>query len=141
MIPGIGTAVNVCTVLVGSSVGVLAGNRLPSRTRDLVTDALGLVTLLIAGLSALAVNDPALSAAVGPHAPLLIVLGALVIGGVLGSLLRLEQRVESLGGWLQRRLSGAADSVERARFIEGFVTASLVFCTMAFMSGPSGPSR
>ena len=49
MIPGTGTVVNVATVLLGSAVGVLLGNRLPSRTRDLVTDALGLVTLLIAG--------------------------------------------------------------------------------------------
>jgi uncharacterized protein len=129
VIAGSGTAVNVLTVLVGSSVGVLAGNRLPTRTRDLVTDVLGLVTLLIAGLSAVAVPAADLAADVGPHAPLLIVLGSLVIGGIVGSLLRLEQRVEGLGGWLQRRLSSEADSVERARFIEGFVTASLVFCT------------
>jgi hypothetical protein len=129
VIVGTGTAVNVCTVLIGASVGVLAGNRLPSRTRDLVTDALGLVTLLIAGLSAVAVSDPDLAAEVGRHAPLLIVLGSLVVGGIIGSLLRLEQRVESLGGWLQRRLSGSSDYAERARFIEGFVTSSLVFCT------------
>jgi uncharacterized protein len=129
LVAGSGTAVNVLTVLVGSSVGVTAGNRLPTRTRDLVTDALGLVTLLIAGLSAVAVSDPALSAKVGSHAPLLIVLGSLVIGGIVGSLLRLEQRVEGLGGRLQRRLAGETDSTERARFIEGFVTASLVFCT------------
>ena len=129
MIVGSGTAVNVVTVLVGSSVGVMAGNRLPARTRDLVTDALGLVTLLIAGLSAVAVGDPALSARTGPHAPLLIVLGSLVIGGIVGSLLRLEQRIEGLGGRLQRRLAGETGTAERARFIEGFVTASLVFCT------------
>jgi uncharacterized membrane protein YqgA involved in biofilm formation len=129
VIIGSGTAVNVATVLVGASVGVLAGHRLPSRTRDLVTDALGLVTLLIAGLSTVAVNDPALAAKVGSHAPLLIVLGSLVLGGIVGSLLRLEQRVEALGGWLQGRLSEASDSAGRARFIEGFVTASLVFCT------------
>lgn len=129
VIAGSGTAVNVASVLAGSTVGVLAGNRLPVRTRDLVTDALGLVTLLIAGLSAVAVNDASLAAKVGPHAPLLIVLGSLVIGGIVGSALRLEQRVEGLGGWLQRRLADGGDSAERARFIEGFVTASLVFCT------------
>jgi uncharacterized membrane protein YqgA involved in biofilm formation len=129
LIAGSGTAVNVLTVLVGSSIGVLAGNRLPIRTRDLVTDAIGLITLLIAGLSVVAVNDPDLADEVGPHAPLLIVLGALVIGGIIGSLLRLEQRVEGLGGWLQHRLQGGSDSAERARFIEGFVTASLIFCT------------
>ena len=50
MVPGIGTVVNVATVLLGATIGVLLGNRLPVRTRDVVTDALGLVTLLIAGL-------------------------------------------------------------------------------------------
>lgn len=129
MIPGIGTAVNVVTVLVGSILGRLLGNRLPARTRDLVTDALGLTTLLIAATSAVAVLDPALAARVGNSAPLLIVLGSLVLGGLLGSLLRLEQRVEALGGWLQRRLAGDAGGPERERFVEGFVVASLVFCT------------
>ena len=49
MFPGFGTLVNVVTVLVGSAIGLLLGHRLPERTRDTVTDALGLVTLLIGG--------------------------------------------------------------------------------------------
>jgi len=129
VIPGIGTLVNVATVLVGATIGVLLGNRLPVRTRDVVTDALGLVTLLIAGTSAMAVLDDGLADAVGSSAPMLIVLGSLLIGGIAGSLLRLEQRVESFGGWLQTRLSSEHGTVERHRFIEGFVTASLLFCT------------
>ena len=128
MIPGIGTLVNVTTVLLGASLGVLAGHRLPERTRDVVTDALGLVTLLIAATSAVAVGAPALTSYVGSSAPMLIVLGSMVIGGVVGSLLRLEARVEGLGGWLQTRLAGERGSVERHRFIEGFVVSSLVFC-------------
>jgi uncharacterized protein len=128
LIPGIGTLVNVTTVLLGASLGVLAGNRLPERARDVVTDALGLVTLLIAATSAVAVGSPALTSYVGSSAPMLIVLGSMVIGGVVGSLLRLEARVEGLGGWLQARLSGDTGSVERHRFIEGFVVSSLVFC-------------
>lgn len=129
MIPGIGTAVNVVTVLLGAGLGVLLGNRLPVRTRDVVTDSLGLVTLLIATLSALAVTDGDLAAYVGSSAPMLIVLGSLVAGGIIGSLLRLESRVEGLGGWLQARLSGSSSTVERHRFIEGFVASSLLFCT------------
>jgi uncharacterized membrane protein YqgA involved in biofilm formation len=108
---------------------VLLGNRLPTRTRDVVTDALGLVTLLIAGTSALAVLDDDLADTVGDSAPMLIVLGSLLVGGIIGSLLRLESRVESLGGWLQGRLSSDTGTVERHRFIEGFVVSSLVFCT------------
>jgi len=126
---GFGTLVNVVTVLVGSTVGVLVGHRLPERTRTVVTDGLGLVTLLIAATSAAAIRNDAWAEAVGDSAPLLIVLAALLVGGIVGSLLRLEDRLEGLGGWLQRRLTPQDGSGGRARFIEGFVTASIIFCT------------
>ncbi len=129
LITGTGTLVNVLTVLAGCTLGVLLGNRLPVRTRDLVTDGLGLVTLLIAATSAMAVLSPDLAAEVGDAAPMLIVLGAVLVGGITGSLLGLEAGVERLGAWLQRRLVGSSDSADRARFVEGFVVASLVFCT------------
>jgi len=122
---GIGTVVNVATVLIGSLLGVLIGHRLSHRTRDLVTDALGLVTMLIAITSALTVGDAALSTAVGNSAPVLIVLGAMLIGGITGSLLRIEQRLEGAGAWMQHRFSR---SEGESTFVEGFVTASMVFC-------------
>ena len=125
MFIGIGTVVNVATVLTGSTLGVLIGHRLSHRTRDLVTDALGLVTLLIAITSALTVGDQVLSDTVGDSAPVLIVLGAMLIGGITGSLLRIEQRLEGFGAWMQHRFSrGDGEST----FVEGFVTASMVFC-------------
>ncbi|MEV0802672.1 DUF554 domain-containing protein [Kribbella sp. NPDC050281] len=125
MFIGIGTAVNVATVLVGSVLGVLVGHRLSHRTRDLVTDALGLVTLLIAISSALTVGDAVLGDAVGDSAPILIVLGAMLIGGITGSLLRIELRLEEFGAWLQHRFRRAEGE---STFVEGFVTASMVFC-------------
>ena len=133
MFPGIGTLVNVLAVLLGTVIGVLVGHRLPQRTRDVVTDGLGLVTLLIAGFAAMAVADDALTGAVGSSAPMLIVLGSLLLGGIAGSLLGIEDGLERFGGWLQRRLrrrlAGEGTSgADRQRFIEGFVTASLVFC-------------
>jgi uncharacterized protein len=160
LFPGIGTAVNVATVLIGSSLGLLLGARLPTRTRDTVTDALGLVTLLIGALSAAEVGSAALAAAVGSSAPVLIVLGALLLGGIAGSLLDIEARLEDFGGWLRTRLSrrsavprhvptgtftsedttadrpagslsadlASREQAARERFIEGFVTASLIFC-------------
>lgn len=126
MFPGFGTAVNVAAVVVGSGLGLLVGHRLPQRTRDTVTDALGLVTLLIGALSALKVTSARLAELVGPNAPVLIVLGSLLLGGIIGSLIDIELRLERFGGWLRARLS--RDAGEEARFIEGFVTASLVFC-------------
>lgn len=128
MFRGFGTLVNVATVLAGSGLGVLLGNRLPLRTREVVTDALGLVTLLVAALSAQSVTDRRLSDAVGGSAPVLIVLGSLLIGGICGSLLRIESRLEGFGGWLQSKFGSSSGSEQRRRFIEGFVAASLLFC-------------
>ena len=132
MFPGLGTLVNIITVLLGSVIGVLVGHRLTQRTRDVVTDGLGLVTLLIAAVSVASIADASWTAAVGDSAPMLIVLGALLTGGILGSILRIEDRLEMFGAWLQTRLrnrgGGREDSVDRQRFIEGFVSASLVFC-------------
>jgi uncharacterized membrane protein YqgA involved in biofilm formation len=125
--PGVGTLVNVATVLVGSSIGVLTGHRLSERTRDVVTDGLGLMTLLVAALSAASISDRAWHAKVGDSAPVLIVLGSLVLGGVVGSIIGIEDALEGFGGWLRTRL-GSRGELDRARFIEGFVTASLVFC-------------
>lgn len=127
MFPGVGTLANVTTVLVGASIGVLVGHRLTQRTRDVVTDALGLVTILIAATSMIAIQDAAWLAAVGTSAPMLIVLAAMVLGGLLGHLFGVEDRIEAFGGWLQGRLGGHEGS-SRARFVEGYLTASLVFC-------------
>ncbi|GAB2479676.1 DUF554 domain-containing protein [Promicromonospora xylanilytica] len=145
--PGLGTLVNVGTIVVGSLLGMAVGHRLPQRTHAVVTDILGLVTLLVAALSAMAVTDAAFVAATGSGAPVLIVLGSLLIGGIAGSLLRIEARLEGLAGviqgWLARRSGGTRaarrsvlidatetgqDHAARERFIEGWLTASLLFC-------------
>ena len=134
MFPGFGTLLNVAAVLAGASLGVLVGHRLPTRTRDVVTDALGLVTLLVAATSAAVVVGPEFIGLVGDSATVLVVLGALLIGGVVGSLLRIEARLEGLGAVLQRRFTRRRSRPEepgveeRRRFIEGYVSASLLFC-------------
>ena len=124
---GLGTVINVKAILVGATIGVLLGHRLPQRTRDTVTDALGLVTLVIGGLNVVALQDEAFVDAVGSGVTLLVALGALLIGGIAGSLLSIEKRLEQFGGWLQSKLAGDG-SEGRAQFIEGFVDSSLIFC-------------
>jgi hypothetical protein len=125
MITGTGTALNVAAIVIGSGIGVALGERLPERTRDVVTDGLGLLTLLVAALTCVAVKDAALIQATGKAGPVLVVLGAILIGGIIGSLLRLESRVEDFGHWLRVKL---VKNDQDQRFVEGFVSASLVFC-------------
>lgn len=124
--PGLGTLMNIAAILVGSTLGVLIGHRFPERTRVTVTDALGLVVLVIGALNLLALADSAYRDAVTEAGSLLVVLASVLIGGVVGSLLRIEYRLEQVGGWLQRRFTRGNET--GARYIDGFVTASLVFC-------------
>ena len=119
----IGTLINVCTILVGTSIGVAVGAKIPTRTRTLITDALGLVTFISGASACAALWNSEYLDAVGVGKPILITLGALLLGGLLGSMLRIEERLESFGARLKRRFARENDS----NFITGFVTASLIF--------------
>ena len=123
---GLGTLINIAAIVIGSTIGVLVGHRFPERTRVSVTDALGLVVLVVGAMNLFALADSDYRDAVTEAGTLLVVLFSILIGGIIGSLLRIEYRLELIGGWLQRRFTKGDEP--RSRFIEGFVTASLVFC-------------
>jgi uncharacterized membrane protein YqgA involved in biofilm formation len=132
---GLGTIINVIAIIVGSGIGVLSGSRLSDHARGVVTDGLGLVVGVAAFSSAVAITDKALVDAVGRGWPTLVVLGALAIGGLIGAGLRIEVRLERLGESIRSRFAGHGES----RFVEGFVTASLVFVVgpLAILGGIS----
>jgi len=118
MFPGVGTVINIITIIGGASLGVLVGNRMPARTRTLLTDVLGLVTLLGAASALIP-----LWSALPQGWSLLVVLGSLLIGGLIGSALKLENKLDSLGEKLRIRFKASRES----SFVEGFVAASLLF--------------
>ena len=123
MFPGIGTIINVVAIIVGASTGVLVGNRLNIKTRILLNDVLGLTTILGASLAVAPLWKADFASAFPSGWPLLIVLGSLVIGGVIGSVLKLEEKLDSFGENLRKRFKASRES----SFIEGFVSASLLF--------------
>ncbi len=127
MIIGLGTIINVFAILIGTAAGILVGNRLSETTSRVVTDGLGLVVLVLGGLNVISLLDPGFVAVVGPGIPLLIVIGAILIGGIIGSALKIEQRLENFGTVLQKRFAGKGSKDSKEKFITGFVNASLVF--------------
>jgi uncharacterized membrane protein YqgA involved in biofilm formation len=122
---GAGTVVNIGAVLLGGSAGLLLGNRLPERTRTLLMQCMGLFTMVLGAYAVADGISPAFAEEVGGEARLLIVLGALLLGGVTGSLLRIEDRVDAGAQWLRRKV---AKGQAQGRFVEGAVSATLVFC-------------
>jgi hypothetical protein len=123
MFPGVGTIINILTIVSGASLGVLVGSRMPLRTRTLLTDVLGLVTLLGAASALRPLWSNRYVGALPQGWTLLVVLGSLLLGGLIGSALRLENKLDSLGEKLRIRFKASSDSP----FVEGFVAASLIF--------------
>jgi uncharacterized membrane protein YqgA involved in biofilm formation len=119
-----GTLLNIAAVLLGGVLGLLFGSRLPERLRQTVIAGLGLFTAAL-GLQMFLKTENAI-----------IVLGSLLAGGLLGEWWKIEDGLRGLGGWLEKRFlprragEGQPDLAvtHHSRFIQGFLTASLVFC-------------
>ena len=111
-----GTLLNTAAILVGGGLGMLLGSRLSPKLKQTVVAGLGLFTLVF-GISMFLKTQNSL-----------IVLGALVLGTILGEVIKLEEGVAYLGDKLEKRFNGAEGIEGRERFIKGFLTASLLFC-------------
>ena len=123
MFPGIGTLINVIAIIAGASLGIFIGHRLNVKTRTLLTDVLGLATLLGAASALIPMWSDRYVLSLPQGWPLLVVLGSLLIGGLIGSSLRLEDRLDHLGENLRKKFKASKES----SFVEGFVTSSLLF--------------
>ena len=120
---GIGTVINVIAIILGAFIGRVSGSRLSEKSRTLMTDVLGAVTLIGAASALISFWDKNFISAVPKGAPIIIILLSLLIGGLIGSVIGLEDRLENWGERLKARFSRDSES----RFVEGFVTASLIF--------------
>lgn len=123
---GLGTLINLATVLAGGLTGVFIGDRLPERARRTVMQGLGLVTIAVAvvGFQPLFDPDEGLKRFV-------ILIVSIIAGGLIGELLMLEERLEGAGEWLRahfEKLTRADSDRDHGRFVEGFVIATTVFC-------------
>jgi uncharacterized protein len=115
-----GTIINIIAVLFGGGLGLLFGSRLSDRLKRTVITGLGLFTA-ITGIKMFFETKNSL-----------IVLGALLVGALLGEWWRIEDGLQSLGQWLEKRFNGGQakdpENAAESRFVRGFLTASLLFC-------------
>ena len=107
----IGTLVNVGAIILGGSIGLLFRAKIPERLFKIVFQAIGVFTLYLGVSMALKASE------------LLIMVFSLVLGSLLGELLRLEEQVEKLSERLKKRV-GSGD----ANFSTGLLTAFMLFC-------------
>jgi uncharacterized membrane protein YqgA involved in biofilm formation len=121
--PGLGTLINTVTIVGGAALGVLIGSRVSEKLRNLITDILGLVTLLAAASAIIPLWSTEYVSALPKGWALLCVLGSLLVGALIGSALHLEEKLEVLGENLRKRFRASKESP----FLEGFVSSSLLF--------------
>jgi len=133
-----GVLLNIVTVMIGTAVGLLFGNLITERFRETAFSAIGSCTLgfgviiTVGGFGDLRATD------VGNLA-LLVPVFSLVIGSLVGEALQIDQRLGDIGGWLERRMPGRkADAADGAQsqprlnsFVEGYMTATILFCVGA----------
>jgi uncharacterized membrane protein YqgA involved in biofilm formation len=110
-----GTLLNVAAVLLGSLLGLRFGAYIPEKLKETIIAGMGIFTAAMGVQMFLKTENP------------LVVLGALLIGTLLGEWWRIEDGIHWLGAFLERRFSREEDD-DANRFVRGFLTASLLFC-------------
>ncbi len=119
----LGTIVNAIAILVGGFIGVFIKEGLKERYKQIVMQGIPLAVLFIGASGTIArMLDPKAE-------PILFII-SLVLGGLLGEWLNIEQKLENMGQFLQNKLGKGNSNIS-----QGFVTASLLFCvgTMAIL--------
>ena len=120
---GLGTIINTIAIIIGGIFGVLFGKLINERIRNTLCIACGICVMFI-GLSGaleglLEVTD---GSVVSKNSMLLV--GCLCIGAFIGELINIEDAFEKFGEWLKHKTGNAKD----AKFVDGFVSASLTVC-------------
>ena len=112
-----GTILNTVVILIGGFLGLRFGKLLKEKSRETIIIGLGLFTIALSISMFLKSNNS------------LIVLGGLLIGGLLGEALKIEDRVNRLGESLEARFNNKAGSGSTGNFVGGFMTSAVLFCT------------
>lgn len=124
---GTGTLVNMAAIIAGAGLGTLVRGGLPERIRRTTLQGTGLAVLFIGISGTLAQMFKVDGAAITSEYGMLMIL-SLVIGSLVGSTLNLEQRLENIGGILQRLFRAGG---KNSTFVEGFVSATILYCVGA----------
>lgn len=113
----IGTLINCAAIILGSAFGLLLRRGMKDSIAKTVMQGVGMSVILIGVTGAIETSNT------------LLVILSMVIGGVVGAWINIDEKMNQLGAWAQKKLTRSDD--ESNTFAKGFVTASLVYCVGA----------
>lgn len=120
---GTGTIVNTAVIIAGGALGLLIKKGIPQRMKDTIMQGIGLAVLMVGLSGALQGLYKVIAGGKLDRQYIMLMIFSLVIGGVSGELINIEDRLEKLGDWLKNKFSKGSGN-----FTQGFVTASLIYC-------------
>jgi uncharacterized membrane protein YqgA involved in biofilm formation len=106
-----GTLINAASVIIGSIIGLIIHSKLPKKITNTAFHGVGLFTIILGVMMAIKTNN------------FLIMIFSIVIGAVIGEIIDVDKRVNSLGEWLKKKFK-----TKNERFSEGFITAFMLYC-------------
>ena len=124
---GLGTIINVVAIIVGATVGIVLHKIIPSRLQNTVISGVGLSVCFV-GVSGVISKMLVLKNGGFETKDTMLMVASLVIGAFVGELLNIEKQLERFGNFCKSHIKSKK---ENARFTEGFVSASLLFCVGA----------
>ena len=123
---GLGTLINTGGILAGGLAGLVFGKFMTARYQDTLTSACGLCVIFI-GIAGTIEKMMTITDGVLSSSGTMMVIGSFTAGSLLGEFLNIEHHLESFGNWLKARTGNSGD----AKFVEGFVTATILYCVGA----------
>lgn len=123
---GMGTIVNVIAVVLGGCIGMFLKGGMKKRYQEVVMQALGAATIFIGVSGALkemfSVDGNSLQSG-----GTMMMIFSMALGALVGEWINIERWLERFGEWIKKKVKGKDDP----RFVEAFVTTSLVICVGA----------
>lgn len=110
----LGTIVNSLVIIIGALIGILIKKGIKEDYKNTIMDGIGLAVIIIGIMGGISSNN------------IILVIGSIVLGGIIGELLGIEDKLNNLGDSLQSKFNS-----NDGNFSRGFVTASLVYCVGA----------
>lgn len=123
---GIGTIVNVLAVIIGSIIGIIFHGGLKQKYQDTLMQVLGLSTMFIGVSGTLKGMFVITNNSLETKGTMLMII-SLVLGALIGEFIDIEDKMDRLGEYLKSKVK----NVNNPRFVEGFVTTSIVICVGA----------
>lgn len=120
---GLGTLINVLAIIAGGIIGIIGGKWLNERIQDTLIRGMG-ISVMIVGLVGVLEQMLTLQGEKLSAGGTMMLVISMALGGLIGELLNLDEKMERFGLWLKKKSGNSHDN----QFLDAFITATMTVC-------------